>query len=124
RRAPPTDVLARAARLLADWVGREGVSPPQRGELERAIAEVHGATGAIVRWSVREHVPRTVLANPPDWRAKVSPSKADSGGFAEADIVLAEATAVEFALTGPAVPEVWLNGRSIYRRARATTDRN
>ncbi|HKB01709.1 MAG TPA: HEAT repeat domain-containing protein, partial [Gemmataceae bacterium] len=92
RRAPPADVLSTAVRALSAWAGREDPSAAKRAELERAIAEVHGATGALVRWAVvgpvtikaageiaeryarvpaTEPTPpdwRPVLASPPDWR--------------------------------------------------------
>src|SRR5262249_29234600 len=35
-----------------------------------------------------------------------------------------DATAVEFSLTGAGTAEVWLNGKSLYRRAEATINRN
>src|SRR5262249_58025828 len=79
-RAPPADVLAVAVRLLSGWAGREGMPAAGRGELERAVAEVHGATGALVRWSVSgpvagkdaagivERFARGPAAEAPDWR--------------------------------------------------------
>ena len=144
RRAPPTDMLAAAARLLSAWSAK-------RPELERTVAEVHGATGALIRWTVRgpvagkdaaaivenhARVPaaeakpaewRVVLATAPDWRVAAGPTKgaaADVVWFGHADVDIAEATAVEFQLTGAGTAEVWLNGKSLFRRAEATTNRN
>jgi putative heme-binding domain-containing protein len=151
RRAPPTDVLAGAVRLLAAWAGRAGAAPATRSELERIIAEVHGATGALIRWTVSGPVAgkdaagilesyvrapaagatppewRPLLANAPEWRVKVGSSQgtpADTVWFAHAEVGVSDATPVEFALTGAGTAEVWLNGKSLYRRAEATTDRN
>lgn len=150
RRAPPTDVLFRAVRLLAAWAGREGISAVQRGELDRAVAEVHGATGAIVRWKVCGPIGhqdaagivagyarastagamppdwRPVLANAPDLRARLVPSKgatAETAWFAHADIAVSETTAVEFTLIGANTADVWLNGKSLHR-SNATGNRN
>jgi putative membrane-bound dehydrogenase-like protein len=151
RRAPPTDVLAAAVRLLAAWAGREGISPAKRSELDRTVAEVHGVTGALVRWTVRGPAAakdaagiveryarvsaasaappdwRALLANAPEWRVRVGPSggaTADTVWFAHADVVVSDATPVEFTLTVAGTAEVWLNGKSLYRRAEVTTDRN
>lgn len=149
RRAPPTDVLVRAVRLLANWAGREGISAAQRGELDRAVAEVPGATGAIVRWMICDPVAdadlarivsgyarasdggtpqdwRPVLANAPDLRVRLTPSKgatADTTWFAHADIAIPETTAVGFTLLGTGPEEIWLNGKSLHR-STATGNRN
>jgi putative membrane-bound dehydrogenase-like protein len=150
RRAPPTDVLIRAVQVLTVWAGREGVSSVQRGELERAVAEVHGATGAIVRWRVCSSVGdedvagivagnarasaagpttpdwRPVLANAPDFRARISRVRgatSDTSWFAQADIAVPDRTAVEFTLIGASTAEVWLNGKSLHR-VDAAGDRN
>src|SRR5262249_37465717 len=134
-------------RLLSGWAGREGMPAADRGELERAVAEVHGATGALVRWSVSGPVAgkdaagiverfargpaaaapdwRTVLASRPECRVNVGPSKgaaADAVWFAHVDVVVLEATVAEFTLTGAGTAEVWLDGKSLYRRTEATTN--
>src|SRR4029077_14343171 len=109
------DVLAVAVRLLSAWAGREGVSAAKRAELERTVAEVHGATGALIRWTVSGSVAcmdalgiveryarvpaaeasspdwRPSLAGAPEWRVNVGPSKAatsDAVWFAHADLVV------------------------------------
>src|SRR5262249_1310073 len=151
RGAPRGDVRAGAVRLLAAWAGRAGASTATRGGLERTIAEVHGATGALVRWTVSGPVAgkdaagivgrhargpaaaatppdwRPRLANTPEWRVSVGPSKdtaADTVWFAPADVVVPDPPPAEFTLTGGGAAEVWLNGASLYRRAEATTNRN
>src|SRR5262249_28596996 len=146
----PTDVLAQAVRLLSAWAGREDVSAAKRIELERAVAEVHGATGSLIRWSVSGPVAAKDAAGivqrygrmatelpPPDWRPVVGadrewrvnlgPSKgapADAVWFACADLIAADAGAVEFTRTGAATAAVWLNGKPLDRRAEATADSN
>ena len=143
RRAPPADALVAAARALAGWSERTGTSAAQRRELARAVAEVHGATGALLRWTVSEPtkekdaaavverfapvptadadpVPaagwRTVLASDPESRVNLGATVAESVWFAFADVAVPEAGAVEFTASGGA-REVWLNGKSVYRRA-------
>jgi putative heme-binding domain-containing protein len=68
-----------------------------------------------------------VLASAPDWRVRVGPSTgaaADAVWIAHADVVVPDATPVEFTLTNGGSAEVWLNGTSLYRRAEATRNRN
>jgi putative heme-binding domain-containing protein len=154
RRAPPGDVLAAAVRVLHTWSTNKGASDEQRRELERAVAEVHGASGTPVLWCVTgPHRPQTaapiaqrysarpspdavfvphtgwraVLAAAPDWRVNPSLPKvpvADPVSLSFTDLVVPEAAAVEFSLTGAGTVEVWLNGQSLYRRGEATTNRN
>jgi putative membrane-bound dehydrogenase-like protein len=121
RRSPPADVLAAAVRALNTWRGDASVSVEKRRELNRTIAEVHGATGTLIRWSVsgaltgketasivRDFGPpggtaplksapftgwRSVLATGPEWRVSVGPGKGEP------------ADAVWFALADVAVPE-------------------
>jgi putative heme-binding domain-containing protein len=122
-----------------------------RGELERTVAEIHGATGALVRWTVSGPVAardspeiverharvravevappawRPMLADAPEWRVCIGPAKGaavDGVWFAYADVVVPDATAVEFTLTVAATADVWLNGKSLYHRAEAAADRN
>jgi putative heme-binding domain-containing protein len=150
-RAPPTDVLAGAVRLLAAWAGRAGAATAQRRELERILAEVHGATGALICWTVSgritgkdaagiveryARVPADgttppdwypLFASAPEWRIQVGPSKGaptETVRFAHTDIAVSETTPAEFTLTGASAAEVWLNGKSLYRRVGTATDRN
>jgi putative membrane-bound dehydrogenase-like protein len=154
RRAPPADVLAAAVRVLTAWAGRNDLPTTRRRELERAVAEIHGATGTLVRWTVtgplasKESsatverfgpVPasdanpalapgwRTALATGSEWRVNLGSSKgaaADAVWFGYTDVAMPEATAVEFHVSGAGALEVWLNGKSLYRRADAVTNRN
>jgi hypothetical protein len=71
--------------------------------LAGAIAEVHGATGAVVRWTVGGMDGGPRLASTPDWRVRLGPPKgvtADAVWSADADVAAPEATAVEFTLAG------------------------
>jgi putative heme-binding domain-containing protein len=53
RRSPSADVPAAAVRVLTGWRGREGSTAQQRQDLDRAVADIHGANGILVRWQVR-----------------------------------------------------------------------
>jgi putative heme-binding domain-containing protein len=144
RKAPPADVLAVAVRWLSAAADREGVSPAARAVLDHAIAEVHGATGALIRWTVsgpvsredmaaiveryaRVPVPRKgqtdwqpMIADVPDWRVKLGPAKdapPDAVRFAYADVVVTVATAVEFTRSGTGTADIWLNGKPLDRGA-------
>ncbi len=67
---------------------------------------------------------RSVLAPAPDWRVKLALTEgepADGVWVGFADVAMPEATAVEFLLDGAAVLDVWLNGKSIHRRADKPT---
>ncbi len=148
RRSPPADALLAAVRALAGWAERAGTSPAQRRELAHAVAEVHGATGTVVRWTasgpllpreaaaaVERFAPvppadaeptpaagwRSLLATDADSRVHLGTSKgADTVWFAHADVVTSDAAPVEFTISGGA-REVWLNGKSIYRRPETAT---
>src|SRR5262249_14940252 len=52
RRNPSTTAPAAAVRVLTAWRDRPGVTADQRQELDRAVAEMHGAHGILVRWEV------------------------------------------------------------------------
>jgi putative membrane-bound dehydrogenase-like protein len=153
RRAPPADVLAVAVRSLSEWSGGDGITPAKRRELESAIAEVHGATGTLLRWQVSRALTvkdadtvrsvfappggnegltapvagwRSVLATGTEWRVNVGPTKgeaADAVWLAFADVAVPEAVAVEFTGSGGAL-EVWLNGKSLYRVEKLPDNRN
>ncbi len=59
---PPTDVLHQLVRLLASWSRREGRSPTERLELDRAIAAVQGASGILARWQLAGPVGEGAIA--------------------------------------------------------------
>ena len=57
KRTPSAEVLSAAVRILTAWRNRDGLTAMQRQELDRAVAEVHGANGILIRWNVRGPVP-------------------------------------------------------------------
>jgi putative membrane-bound dehydrogenase-like protein len=144
RRNPSAEVPAAAVRVLTAWRGRDGVTAATRQELDRAVAEVHGANGILVRWDVRGPVSaaaapriveqfaaagppgdttgwRTVFAAGTEARVALAPKGAAKDGlwFAYTDVTVAEPTPVEFLASAGGTLQVWLNGKSLYRRDQA-----
>jgi putative membrane-bound dehydrogenase-like protein len=154
RRAPPADVLAAAVRVLTAWGKQEGLQAEKRRELERAIAEIQGTSGVLLRWTVGEPIAKkdvaaiterfapvpsadadpapaagwhSVLATSPEWRVTLpawKSSAAESVAFGFTDVIATETTAVEFTLSGAGTAEIWLNGKSLYRRDQAANNQN
>jgi putative membrane-bound dehydrogenase-like protein len=56
KRSPAADVLPLAVRILTDWSRQPSLSPAERTGLDRAVADVQGATGLFVRWQVIEPI--------------------------------------------------------------------
>jgi putative heme-binding domain-containing protein len=53
--------LHQVVRLLTRWTHADGLSVARRDELNRAFAQVHGASGMIVRWQVAGPLKETAL---------------------------------------------------------------
>ena len=150
RRAPPSDVLVAAVRTLDSWAGNPSTSAEKRHELERGVAEIHGATGTLSRWTVSgaltekdtaaiverlSSVPatdatppegwRSTLANAADSRVTFTPAKSPSGTvrLGYTDVVVPAATPIEFTVSSAGALEVWLNGKSVYRSAKSDDSR-
>jgi putative heme-binding domain-containing protein len=140
KRNPSTEVPPAAVRVLTTWRGRKGLTAAQRQELDRAVAEVHGGNGILVRWEVRG--PLSAQAAPPTverfaaigpagdtagWRTLFAAgteahvrlakdSAKDALWLAYTDVAVPEATAVEFLASSGGSLRVWLNGRPLHRR--------
>lgn len=144
RRNPTPDLRAAAVRVLGAWRTRVGLPAEKYRDLDRLIAEIHGA-GALVRWAVTGPVPAGAVAGaverfaspgptpselPKNWRflysagsdsrVDVGPAKgaaADAVWFAYTDVVMSDAGAVEFIASAGGLLQVWLNGKSLHKRA-------
>jgi putative membrane-bound dehydrogenase-like protein len=145
KRSPSADIVLAAAQVLTAWQDMQGMAPAQVAtwhELERAIAEVHGAGGILARWRasdpMKEKDAAKVVAQvgssgvaPPGWRtlfasgaeARILLAAKDAANddvsFGQTDIGVSQPTAVEFLASSRGSLQVWLNGRSLYRRVRA-----
>jgi putative heme-binding domain-containing protein len=140
KRTPSGEVPSAVARVLTGWRDRAGLMAMQRQKLDEAVAEVHGGTGILARWSVRGPVP-TLAAPPiveqfasaglagraPEWQPLfatgteargwlASQAAKDALWLAYTDVAVPEPTAVEFLASSSGSLQVWLNGRALYRR--------
>jgi putative membrane-bound dehydrogenase-like protein len=135
KRNPSIEGSAAAVRVLTAWRNRDGVNVAQRQELDRAVAEIHGAGGILLRWQASGPVPRqatrlileatehegwrTLFAAGAESRLTLAPAgeAKDSLWFASTDVNVPAPMPVEFLASSRGSLEVWLNGRSLYRRA-------
>lgn len=53
KRDPSPEVMTHAVRLLAKWSSAGELPAPRQQELERALAELQGQSGMLLRWRVR-----------------------------------------------------------------------
>jgi putative heme-binding domain-containing protein len=47
-----TEIAGRAIAIIADWRGRMGIAPGLSHDLDRAMAEIQGASGVLLRWNI------------------------------------------------------------------------
>jgi putative membrane-bound dehydrogenase-like protein len=141
RHNPSAEILAAVVRMLTTWRSRDGLPAAQQRELDRAVAEIHGANGIPVRWQVRGPVAANatlpliekfaVIGQPvdsTDWhtlfaagteaRVVLAPkdSAKDSVWLACTDVEVPESMDVEFLGSSNGDLRVWLDGRLLYRR--------
>lgn len=152
-RHPTVEVSAAVIRVLSGWRERNKSSTEQRENLDRLIAEVQGTTGMLLRWSgsaptsadaapsMVERVAtggqnddlsgwRTLFASGTESRLVLAPKETPKNllTFAFTEFVVPEPADVEFLASSAGSLEIWLNGKSIYRRPgaqafRADSDR-
>src|SRR5262249_27326716 len=74
KRSPTAEILPLAVRILTRWSQDRRLAPARRLELDRAVADVQGATGLLVRWEVTapilpeavpSHIPQEGLSDQP-----------------------------------------------------------
>jgi putative heme-binding domain-containing protein len=143
RQVPSSDLLLAAIRALSTWREREGLPDAAREELDRAVAEIHGASGTLVRWRGRgpltakeagSQVERLTTADTTEftagWRnllaagtesriVLASKTAKEDIWLAFADVAVHEPTPVEFLGGSSGSSEVWLNGRLLFRQELA-----
>ncbi len=143
KRSPSAEVLAAAVRALTEWHGREGLTSARRQELDGAVAEVCGKSGVLLRWEVTGPVQlkaapgiverfasvgqtgdtswSTRFAAGTEAHVTLAPKDSTTDGlwFACTDVIVSEPTPVEFLASSRGSLQVWLNGRSLYRRDQA-----
>ncbi|MEX0642518.1 MAG: HEAT repeat domain-containing protein [Pirellulales bacterium] len=133
KRNPSLEVLTAAVQVLTTWRERSAIAAPQQQALDRAVAEIHGASGSLVRWNVsgptgvsgdvhtiRKELTdsRIQLAAGIEGRVVISAKGAEKGSWFQArtDIAVADQTGVEFLASSNGGLQVWLNGKSVYYR--------
>jgi putative heme-binding domain-containing protein len=144
KRNPSTDVLAATVRVLTAWRDRKGLTAAERKELDRAVAEVQGSAGILLRWTVRGPLSAQVASgiierfasvgledDTTGWRTQLTDGTEtrvmlaskdgakDAVWLAYTDVIVPEPTAVEFQASSRGSLQVWLNGRSLHRREPA-----
>jgi putative heme-binding domain-containing protein len=75
KRSPTAEVLPLAVRILTDWGRQPGLPDAERLGLDRAVAEVQGGTGLMVRWQVIGPLPEgsaAALVARSDWPGRPS----------------------------------------------------
>ena len=133
KRNPSLEVLTAAVQVLTAWQQRPLTTDQEQQQLVRAVAEIHGSSGSLVRWNVAGPTPATLVgeaiaqglpgshaqfAAGTEGRVVMLSKGAEKGNWfqAQTDVVLAEQTVVEFLASTSGSLQLWLNGQSIYRR--------
>lgn len=118
KRNPSAAILTAVIQTLTEWRGRPGVTAEKLEELDRAVAEIHGASGSIVRW--KSHVRLYLYATGTEGRVKLETKATATQDHytAVSSIFVAEPTAVEFLGTSNAPLEVWLDGKPVFKREK------
>jgi putative membrane-bound dehydrogenase-like protein len=148
RRHPAADTLVRVITLLTVWGDDARLPVAGRPALDRAVAEVQGASGVLLRWRAAGPVPpalvprllvevtqgeavpkpvkaappwRTLLAGGPESPLRLAGGQAagkDGAWLAYTDVAVPRKTAVQFLAGAGGALRVWVNGRPAHRRAR------
>jgi putative heme-binding domain-containing protein len=140
KRSPSGDVSSAAVRVLSGWRGGDGLTQAQRQELDRLVAEVHGANGILVRWDVRGPIAatdapaiierlqklgtagdgndwRTMFASGTEARVPLAPKNSKDGMWiGYTDVAVPQEAVVEFSASSNGSLQVWLNGKQVHRR--------
>jgi putative membrane-bound dehydrogenase-like protein len=137
RHDPSAEVLPLVLRMLTDWARRPGV---KRGELDRAAAELQGASGILALWFVTGPLPaddaerlaatggepkeggprwQALFAAGAEARVQLRPVRpaAPSVWLAYTDLRVPQRTAVECLGGASSALRIWLNGRLVHARA-------
>ncbi|MBI4664326.1 MAG: c-type cytochrome [Verrucomicrobia bacterium] len=147
RRDPSAEILSSVARLLEQWLQAQPAN--QRDELNGAVAELHGATGSLLRWQLagpflegaaaaavaqqlaaRQEVSARSDEDGPHWRisfATGAESRVSLGSntgnenvwLARTDLHVSEPTAIQFLASMRGEVRIWLNGQVVQERTES-----
>jgi putative membrane-bound dehydrogenase-like protein len=136
------DVLTGVVRALAGWEARQPADSPHRRDLARAVAEVQGQSGVLLRWHVTGPLPasaaaklcdgrsprvaipsdaRWLVAAGPESRIDLDPlpvDRSDLVWLAISDVRIAEPVRAQFLASAGTAMQVDVNGRSAFRREK------
>ncbi|MFN0050774.1 MAG: HEAT repeat domain-containing protein [Planctomycetales bacterium] len=149
-RTRTSPMLTQAARALATWEERLPADSSQASPLRLELARLHGESGTLAVWRVREgnsasdlEAVREGVLKPDqelpsvsaiEWQSRVADGvdheislpppgigDAEVVWLACADVHVSESTGAQFLASCTGTMEVWLNGRSIHRREKSGT---
>jgi putative membrane-bound dehydrogenase-like protein len=136
KRNPSLEVLTATVQALTGWRERRSTTVDERQKLDRAVAEIQGASGSLLRWAVtpaapgdpfdnKSASPGTRIATGIEGRLVVAAKGAAAGATyqAQTDIAVSQPTEVEFLGSSTGAMQVSLNGKSIYDREKAQSFR-
>ena len=143
---PSVETLDRVARILTKWQTNESLTASRRVTLDRAIAQVQGRSGVLVRWttagpllpdaavSLKEELARARASGDPpqgNWRTSFGAGTASSLDLGSAegakqgmvwlafsDAILEKPVEVQFLGSSSGTFSVWNNGQQLYERSR------
>ena len=130
KRNPSLEVLTAAVQTLTTWRERAATTGTQQQGLDRAVAEIQGASGSLVCWKVSGpgSSDEGIDEEPADARIQfavgteghlvIAAKGAAPGNWFQGrtDIAVSEPTDVELLGSSSGGLQVWINGKSIYRR--------
>jgi putative heme-binding domain-containing protein len=133
KRNPSLEVLTAAVRVLTAWRERPGITSLEQQALDRAVAEIHGSSGSLVRWNVSDTTgpsgdadalgkapseSRTQISVGTEGRIVITAKGAKNGTWFQGrtDIAVSDQTGVEFLASSSGSLQMWLNGKPIYHR--------
>jgi putative membrane-bound dehydrogenase-like protein len=135
RSSRTAEQLAAAVRAMSAWQDRLPQSSPGRAKLDRAIAEVQGDSGSLIRWLVYGPVPAkrqieriTELSESSidrhrqfgfgiDATVNLKGAPVDAAYYAVSSFLVREPMSVEMLSTCSGSFQIWLNGSVVYERS-------
>jgi putative heme-binding domain-containing protein len=125
---PSLEVLTAVVQALTAWRERSGTTAQDQRRLDRAVAEIQGSSGSLIRWKVSGKEPadsRTQFAAGTEGRIAISTKEADHGAWFQArtDLDVSDQTDVEFLASSSGSLQVSLQGKSIYDREQSQSFR-
>jgi putative heme-binding domain-containing protein len=130
KHSPSLDVLTAVVQTLNTWRERPTTKHTEQQALDRAVAEIHGSCGNLVRWYVsgphkaddaidNETAPAQIrFATGTEGNVVIAAKGAQPGSWyvARTDVAVTQSTDVELLGSSSCRLRIWINRKSIYRR--------